>query len=268
MAGARLMLRRLYLSIYNWAVFFGWAQVLYNTTLALLSSGHEGVYAAVERPLLLAQTAALVEILHSVVGFVRSPVSATLPQISARLFVTWGIVWSFPETHSHVFVTSLVLSWSITEVIRYSFFGLKEAFGVIPSWLLWLNTAMESGFLHWTLPILYRYSTFMVFYPIGLVSEVGLIFVALPYMKASEKYSFRMPNKLNFSFDYFYVCAFLTTLYIPVGHTCFVICSASGGRSYQRQKLHNTLQELPSVSSATRRYTKSRRLLLCAEVCS
>jgi hypothetical protein len=40
------------------------AQVLYRAAAALLlgSGGHEAVYAAVERPLLLAQTAALTEV--------------------------------------------------------------------------------------------------------------------------------------------------------------------------------------------------------------
>lgn len=30
-------------------------------------------------------------------GLVRSPITATLPQIGSRLYVTWGILWSFPE---------------------------------------------------------------------------------------------------------------------------------------------------------------------------
>ncbi|XP_062187792.1 very-long-chain (3R)-3-hydroxyacyl-CoA dehydratase PASTICCINO 2A [Phragmites australis] len=220
MAGVRLVVQRVYLSIYNWVIFLGWAQVLYYATLALLGSNHETVYAAVEQPLLFAQTAALMEILHSIVGFVRSPISATLPQISARLFVTWGILWSFPETHSHVLVTSLVLSWSITEIIRYSFFGLKEAFGIIPSWLLWL-----------------RYSTFFVFYPIGLVSEVGLIYDALPYMKASERYCIRMPNKWNFSFDYFYVSALLISLYIPGFPHMFLYMLAQRKKALSKAKI-------------------------------
>ncbi|KAL5222742.1 hypothetical protein ABZP36_027455 [Zizania latifolia] len=131
-------------------------------------------------------------------GLVRSPVSATLPQIGSRLFLTWGVLWSFPETHSHILVTSLVISWSITEVIRYSFFGMKEAFGFTPSWLLWL-----------------RYSTFMLLYPTGICSEVGLIYIALPCMKASEKYSLRMPNKWNFSFDYFYASILSIAIYMP-----------------------------------------------------
>lgn len=31
------------------------------------------------------------------IGLVRYPVSATLPQIGSRLFLTWGVFWSFPE---------------------------------------------------------------------------------------------------------------------------------------------------------------------------
>uniref|UniRef100_A0A0D9Y3A1 Very-long-chain (3R)-3-hydroxyacyl-CoA dehydratase n=1 Tax=Oryza glumipatula TaxID=40148 RepID=A0A0D9Y3A1_9ORYZ len=212
MAADGSVLRRLYFSVYNWVVFIGWAQVSLSMILALLDDGHEAVYAAIERHLLFAQTAAIMEILHSILGLVRSPVSSTLPQITGRLFITWGILWSFPETHSHILVTPLIISWSITEsitswkiyynslqVIRYSFFGIKESFGFTPSWLLWL-----------------RYSTFIVCYPVGMVSEVGLIYIAFPFMKASEKYCIGMPNKWNFSFDYFYFSTFLMALYVPV----------------------------------------------------
>ncbi|KAF7040833.1 hypothetical protein CFC21_050708 [Triticum aestivum] len=178
--------KRAYLAVYNWAVFFGWAQVLYFAVDALLRSGHEGVYAAVERPLQLAQTAAVLEILHGLVGLVRSPVSATLPQIGSRLFVTWGILWSFPETRTHILI------------IRYSFFGTKELFGSAPSSLLWL-----------------RYSSFLVMYPTGISSEVGLIYIALQFIKASEKYCIRMPNKWNYSFDYFYASILVLLVYVP-----------------------------------------------------
>ncbi|XP_061364783.1 very-long-chain (3R)-3-hydroxyacyl-CoA dehydratase PASTICCINO 2A-like isoform X2 [Gastrolobium bilobum] len=180
MAGFFSLLRRLYLSLYNWTVFFGWFQVLYLVLKTLKESGHEHVYNAAEKPLLYAQTAAVLEILHGLVGLVRSPVSATLPQIGSRLYLTWGILWSFPE------------------IIRYSFFGFKEAFGFAPSWLLWL-----------------RYSTFLVMYPTGISSEVGLIYIALPFIKASEKYCIRMPNKWNSSFDYFYAAIIALGIYVP-----------------------------------------------------
>ncbi|KAK9949394.1 hypothetical protein M0R45_004918 [Rubus argutus] len=198
MAGGLCALRRLYLSVYNWTVFIGWFQVLCLVIKTLKESGHRQVYNAVERPFLLAQSAAGLEIVHSLVGLVRSPLTATLPQISSRLFVVWGILWSYPETHSHVLVIPMVVSWSITEIIRYSFFGMKEALGFEPSWLRWL-----------------RYSTFVVLYPTGILCEIGLICIALPHIKNSEKFCLRMPNTWNFSFDYFYATIITLGAYVP-----------------------------------------------------
>ncbi|CAK9169184.1 unnamed protein product [Ilex paraguariensis] len=198
MAGALSVLKRIYLTIYNWTIFFGWFQVLYLALKTLKESGHEHVYDAIEKPLLYAQSAAVLEILHGLVGLVRSPITATLPQISSRLYVVWGILWSFPETQSHILVSSLVISWSITEIIRYSFFGTKEALGSAPSWLLW-----------------FRYSTFLLLYPTGITSELGLIYTALPYMKESEKYCIRMPNTWNFSFVYSYAAILVLGIYVP-----------------------------------------------------
>ncbi|XP_027079154.1 very-long-chain (3R)-3-hydroxyacyl-CoA dehydratase PASTICCINO 2 [Coffea eugenioides] len=198
MAGVLSGLKRLYLTIYNWTVFVGWLQVFFLAVKTLKESGHQHVYDAVEKPLLLAQSAAILEIIHGLVGLVRSPVSATLPQIGSRLYVAWGILWSFPEVRTHVLVSSLVISWSITEIIRYSFFGTKEAFGSAPSWLLWL-----------------RYSTFLLLYPTGITSEVGLIYNALPFIKESAKYSVLMPNKWNFSFDYYYAAFVVLGVYVP-----------------------------------------------------
>ncbi|KAL2620728.1 hypothetical protein R1flu_000933 [Riccia fluitans] len=62
---------------------------------------------------------------------------------------------------------------------------------------------------------LIRYSTFFVLYPTGIFSETGLVYVALPFMKGSDLYSLRMPNKINFGFDYYYVSLLALGLYIP-----------------------------------------------------
>ncbi|XP_041018763.1 very-long-chain (3R)-3-hydroxyacyl-CoA dehydratase PASTICCINO 2A-like [Juglans microcarpa x Juglans regia] len=214
-----LLLRRLYLTLYNWTVLFGWLKVLFLAVQTLRESGHEHVYDAVQRTLQLAQTAALLEIIHGLVGLVRSPISATLPQIGSRLYLTWGILWSFPQTQSHVLVTSLVISWSITEIIRYSFFGMKEALGFAPSWLLWL-----------------RYSTFLLLYPTGIASEVGLIYVALPYIKASEKYCIRMPNQWNFAFDYFYGTIVALGIYVPGSPHMYSYMLAQRKRALSKSK--------------------------------
>lgn len=59
----------------------------------------------------------------------------------------------------------MVLSWSITEVIRYTFYALNLV-GLEPYPLLWL-----------------RYTTFWLLYPTGAASEAFLIFSTLPDLK-------------------------------------------------------------------------------------
>lgn len=59
----------------------------------------------------------------------------------------------------------MVLSWSITECIRYPFY----AFGLIGS---------EPGFLLWL-----RYTTFYVLYPTGAGSEALVCLATLPFNK-------------------------------------------------------------------------------------
>ncbi|KAL6847906.1 hypothetical protein ACP4OV_022034 [Aristida adscensionis] len=199
MAGVASAVRRLYLAAYNWVVFYGWAQVLYYAVMALRESGHEAVYDAVQRPLQFAQTAAIME--NSTwdcrFGKVSNQCNSATDWVKAIPYM--GDPMELPRvTRSHILVTTLVISWSVTEIIRYSFFGMKEALGFTPYWLLWL-----------------RYSTFMVLYPTGITSEVGLIYIALPYMVASEKYCLKLPNKWNFSFDYMWGSILAIVVYVP-----------------------------------------------------
>ncbi|PWZ55706.1 hypothetical protein Zm00014a_019762 [Zea mays] len=66
------------------------APVLYYVLLTLQDSVHKVFYAVVEAAAVRADNSHLG-------GLVRYPVSATLPQIGSRLFLTWGVFWSFPE---------------------------------------------------------------------------------------------------------------------------------------------------------------------------
>ncbi|CAA0817119.1 Very-long-chain (3R)-3-hydroxyacyl-CoA dehydratase PASTICCINO 2 [Striga hermonthica] len=74
-------LQRTYLVLYNWTLFLGGSQVPNIAATALITTSHRSVYAAVENPLLLAQSATLSEILHSLTGIVRSPVASTLSEL-------------------------------------------------------------------------------------------------------------------------------------------------------------------------------------------
>ena len=68
-----------------------------------------GAYAAVGQQTALVQSAAALEVLHVLLGWVRSPLPTTLMQVASRLYSVWGVTYLFPEVRS-LFVPSLSLS--------------------------------------------------------------------------------------------------------------------------------------------------------------
>ncbi|KGB78099.2 hypothetical protein CNBG_4186 [Cryptococcus deuterogattii R265] len=109
------------------------------------------------------QTLAVLEVVHAALGWVRSPVGTVASQVASRLWTVWGVVEAAPEiTHGHPLFTTMLFAWSLTEVIRYSFYALS---------LLSISA-----------PILnyLRYTTFIPLYPLGASSEAFLSFATLP----------------------------------------------------------------------------------------
>ncbi|KAM0786012.1 hypothetical protein ACM66B_006828 [Microbotryomycetes sp. NB124-2] len=109
------------------------------------------------------QTVALLEIVHSALGLVRSGLVTTLMQLSSRIFVVWYVCDFYPDNAASPFYVSMVLAWSVTEVIRYSHY-VTSLLGLKAPLLEWL-----------------RYSTFYVLYPVGALSEAALIFYSAPH---------------------------------------------------------------------------------------
>jgi very-long-chain (3R)-3-hydroxyacyl-CoA dehydratase len=164
-----------YLVLYNLVSCAGWAIVLVQSLYHLLIHGSDSyatLYPVIGDTLRWVQTAALLEILHSLLGLVRSPVGTTVVQVSSRLLLVWGICYPFqvPAVQSHWAFLSMTLAWSITEVIRYLFYALN-LLGQQPGWLLWC-----------------RYTFFIILYPIGAGSEAVLVYQALP--SADEAYPY------------------------------------------------------------------------------
>ncbi|KJZ74031.1 hypothetical protein HIM_06480 [Hirsutella minnesotensis 3608] len=149
-----------YLVLYNFVSAIAWSVVLGRTLVMLSSFGHPYVYNAVGNWTKWTQTLAAMEVLHSLLGVVRAPLFTTLMQVSSRFLLVWGVVHSYPYLASSPFYSSMLIAWSVTEVIRYSYFALSLS-GSLPSILTWL-----------------RYNTFFVLYPVGILSECALIFKA------------------------------------------------------------------------------------------
>ena len=65
--------------------------------LAHLLRRAAGAYAAVGAQTALVQSAAALEVLHVLLGWVRSPLATTLMQVSSRLYLVWGVTALFPQ---------------------------------------------------------------------------------------------------------------------------------------------------------------------------
>ena len=67
-------------------------------------------------------------------------------------------------------------------------------------------------------PLLWlRYSTFIFLYPLGVASEMTMVWLALPHIRRSHMWSIDLPNAVNFAFDYFLFCLLAVVIYIPGG---------------------------------------------------
>ena len=97
-----------YLVLYNVLSTLGWVYVLVRTLAVVLiptgaagSSTLEGraaaAYAQVGAETAFVQSFAALEVLHVLLGLVRSPLVTTLIQVGSRLYLVWGITYLFPK---------------------------------------------------------------------------------------------------------------------------------------------------------------------------
>ncbi|CCW64440.1 unnamed protein product [Phytomonas sp. EM1] len=192
--------QKTYLLLYNTAMAAGWATVLGRAAIHLLRGGPSTtVYDAVAVPLVLFQTGAAAEVVHAMIGLVRSPVGTTLLQLLSRLLVLYGAVriGETPARRDPAFLQMLI-AWALSEVIRYTFYG-ANLLGKATGWLTWL-----------------RYSAFMLLYPLGISGEAMCLYKAMDFIRENKPWTVELPNKMNFTFSWYNGVWVLLGIY-PIG---------------------------------------------------
>lgn len=156
---------RAYLFLYNLVNLAMWATCTVRGLLLLIKQTPSAdnlptIFHEVYWPLLaVTQTLAGLEVLHSLVGFVRAPVMTTFMQVASRFLVVWGVMYPFHEGSlfvdygegivggdpikgaklgDYAFLGCL-FSWGVTECIRYGFFALQLGGFFVPKWWMWLR---------------------------------------------------------------------------------------------------------------------------------
>ncbi|CEP12671.1 hypothetical protein [Parasitella parasitica] len=161
-------LLKTYLVAYNFTSLTGWAYVLFLALAQIVSTGsYKDVFEATWPVLIVVQSTALFEIVHAFFGWVRTPIMTTIMQVFSRIFLIWAVNFPFPQIHCHWSYTTMVVSWSIAEVVRYSYYATNLVSAV-------------PGFITWA-----RYTFFLILYPTGISSELIMIYQSLPHVKAA-----------------------------------------------------------------------------------
>jgi hypothetical protein len=66
-------------------------------------------------------------------------------QVASRLLLVWGIGYNFPQTTKYSpAYSSMLVAWSVTEVIRYSYFVFVLAGMGVPRLWTWLRLVLRS----------------------------------------------------------------------------------------------------------------------------
>jgi len=199
-----------YLLLYNVAMAAGWTSIGWAACRETLNKGDlKYVFRATERSLFIFQTAALMEVIHPILGLVKTSVILTLFQVSSRIFLIWGVLSPVPKTQNSYGFIMLLFAWTITEIIRYSYYAFKQ---VSPKTDIGGDGRDLSPYFLTYL----RYTLFIVLYPLGVTGEIMSIIRALPIVKDSDLYSWGLPNSWNISFNYYYILLTILPLYIVI----------------------------------------------------
>jgi len=188
---------KVYLLCYNSAQVVAWSYMLGKLVLHFAAGGEiDTLYDEVKTCLQVFQTLALLEVVHAMLGLVRSSVQVTMQQLFARMYITWAILYSLPPSQLSIGFPILLFAWTVTEVIRYSMYAVSIVTSP-PYFLVWL-----------------RYTFFIIAYPMGLVGELMVSYAGRSYAQEHEVLTVKLPNSLNSTFHFPSVILVFMVLYI------------------------------------------------------
>ncbi|KAM6352659.1 very-long-chain (3R)-3-hydroxyacyl-CoA dehydratase 3 isoform 3-T4 [Alca torda] len=145
------------------------------------------------------QTLALMEIMNSLIGLVRSPLIPAVMQVFGRNFILFVVLGSLEEMQSKPVVFFVFYFWSIIELFRYPYYMLS-CIGIEWKPLTWL-----------------RYTTWIPLYPLGGLAEAVCIIQSIPIFSETGKYSLGLPNPLNVTIQFsFLLQIYLIALFLGV----------------------------------------------------
>ncbi|CAG9856531.1 unnamed protein product [Phyllotreta striolata] len=217
-------IKKVYLTFYNLFMYVGF---MYIAAILCLRYAREGddffpkVYESVGPAMCFMQLLQGLEILHPMFGYVKGGVLMPFLQIIGRLFVLIVNLDNEPRIQVMPLTFYLFLTWTAIEIIRYPYY-MSQLY------------KKENKILTWI-----RYTAWIVLYPIGFTCETVILFRNLIFVEQSGKWSFPLPNSLNFAFHYAtFLRIYLLFFTIPGMYTLMTHM-----RKARQQKLGNKIKK-------------------------
>ncbi|XP_030045644.1 very-long-chain (3R)-3-hydroxyacyl-CoA dehydratase 3 [Microcaecilia unicolor] len=182
-------LKRGYLFMYNLVQFLGFSWIFVNMTVRLFVLGKDSFYDTFHTMadvVYFCQMLAVLEIIHPLIGLVKSGIFTSVLQVFGRNFILFVVLGCLEEMQNKAVVFFIFYSWSIIEIIRYPFYMLAC-----------MDT--EWRYLTWL-----RYTIWIPLYLIGGGSEAIAVIQAIPIVNETGKFSIMLPYLgLSISFSLF-----------------------------------------------------------------
>jgi very-long-chain (3R)-3-hydroxyacyl-CoA dehydratase len=176
-----------YLVVYNTLSALLRAFILVRTIYLWTTNGTTAVWLDLNVLTLWTETIAAIEVIHAATGLVRASPATTALQVAGRNTIVWAITRNYPDVAASGWAyTSMLTVWNAADTLRYLYFAVEKATAQAPHILLWLRSVLPQGAMKVRRADNRsdRYNMFIVLYPIGILSEMWLVYQVIVPSKA------------------------------------------------------------------------------------
>ena len=170
MKNSTLSMKNLYLIFYNVFSLLCWYYIWINFITFLIQGLDSDLLHFWNhfpgKTLRFIQTLAILEIIHSILKIVKSPVLTVFLQVISRIVVLFVYTSIEKNCYSHWSFMLMTGSWASIEIVRYFYYTLN---------LLPLFSGKNMPYILFWL----RYTLFIILYPTGITGEILQVYISL-----------------------------------------------------------------------------------------
>lgn len=180
-----LDMKTTYLFTYNFLQFMGFMYIVTVLSYNFFKLGlvaKQKAFESVGYQIMFCQAAAVLEVIHPLLGLVKTGIVPPLMQVGGRNLILFMLILQDVRLQIAPVVWYLLMTWSTIEIIRYPFY-MFSSIGMDVKMVTWL-----------------RYTAWIPLYPLGILFEGTIVIMSIPLFEESGVFSLQLPNSANFAF--------------------------------------------------------------------